>query len=215
MPVLTSKGDRPTWRGRMHSWAFACSLPAGAALVASADGTTAKISSAVYAMSLALVLGSSGAYHRLARSVVARRRMRRLDHSMIYVLIAGTYTPLCLLVLPRRWGVPLLVVVWIGAAAGVVLKVFGMDTLRVAANVLYIVMGWLAVLAVPAIAPRVGTASLVLMLAGGFAYSAGAVVLLRRRPDPNPAVFGFHEVWHVCTLVGASTHFAMVWRLAT
>jgi len=198
----------------MHAWAFACSIPAGVALLIRADGTTAKISAAVFAVSLALVLGTSGAYHRLARSVVARRRMRRLDHSMIYVLIAGTYTPLCVLVLPREWGVPLLVGVWIGAVAGVVLKVVGIDTLRVAANVLYIVMGWLAVLALPAIVPRVSTTSLVLMLGGGFAYTAGTIVLLRRRPDPNPAVFGFHEVWHVCTLIGAASHFAMVWRLA-
>ncbi len=206
--------ERPTWRGRMHAWAFACSVPAGTALLASADGATARASAAVFAVSLALVLGTSGAYHRLAHSPVARRRMRRLDHSMIYVLIAGTYTPLCVLVLPRRWGVPMLVAVWAGAAAGVVLKVVGIDKLRVLANSLYIVMGWLAVLALPAIVPRVSTATLALMLFGGVAYTAGAIVLLRHRPDPNPAVFGFHEVWHVCTLVGAASHYAMVWHLA-
>jgi hemolysin III len=197
----------PRWRGRLHTWAFAAALPLGVVLVLLADHPAARIAVGVYATCLCAGFGVSAAYHRLARSPVARRRLRRLDHSLIFVVIAGTYTPLCVLALPERWGVPLLVTVWVGAVVGVVLKnVRGADT----ANSLYLVLGWAAVMASPAIVEHLPVAALALMLSGGLAYTLGAAVLFRRRPDPAPAHFGYHEVWHACTVAASGCHFAMI-----
>ena len=212
--VPTSGVGPPKWRGRLHSWAFVCSMPAGVALVVLAERATARIAVTVYVVSLAALFGTSATYHRLARSPTARRRLKRLDHSMIYVLIAGTYTPLCLLALPPAWGIPVLAVVWAGACMGVVVKAAGIKRFLGVANGLYIVLGWAAVVALPVLVTSIPPSGLALMLFGGIAYTVGAVVLLRRRPDPRPNVFGFHEVWHACTVVGAVSHFAMVWLIA-
>lgn len=207
--------QRPAWRGRLHTWAFAAGVPAAVLLVLVADRTSARIAVAVYGASLAAVFGTSAAYHRLARTPKAVRRLRRLDHAMIYVLIAGTYTPLCLLALPRSWGVPLLVVAWTLAVTGITLKVVHLDRFVRVANALYLVMGWAVVVAVPVLVSHLSPAGLALMAFGGLAYTAGAVVLFRRRPDPSPLVFGFHEVWHACTIVAAASHYGLVWLLAT
>ena len=197
----------PQWRGRLHTWAFFAALPLGVVLLVVAEPTAARVAVAVYVACLTAGFGVSAAYHRLARSPVARRRLRRLDHSLIFVVIAGTYTPLCVLALPGRWGVPLLVVVWAGAVAGVTLKnVRGVD----AANSLYLILGWAAVIASPAIIRHLPAGPLTLMLAGGLAYTIGAVVLFRRRPDPSPARFGYHEIWHGCTVAASGCHFAMI-----
>ena len=204
----------PRWRGRLHSWAFLCSIPAGVALVLFAEGATARIAVVVYVVSLAALFGTSAAYHRLARTPTAKRRLRRLDHSMIYVLIAGTYTPLCVLAFPPAWGIPVLAVVWSGAFLGVVVKAADIRCLVGAANALYIVLGWAAVVALPVVVTSIPPSGLALMLTGGIAYTAGAIVFLRRSPDPRPDVFGFHEVWHACTVIGAVSHFAMVWLIA-
>jgi len=214
LQVPTSRDGPPRWRGRLHSWAFVCSIPAGVVLVALAAGATARIAVAVYVLSLTAVFGTSATYHRLARSPTAKRRLQRLDHSMIYVLIAGTYTPLCVLAFPPAWGTPLLAVVWSGAFVGVVVKALDIRCLFVAANALYIVLGWAAVVALPVVVTSIRPFGLALMLTGGIAYTAGAIVFLRRSPDPRPDVFGFHEVWHAFTVIGAVTHFAMVWLIA-
>ena len=204
----------PSWRGRLHAWAFLFSIPAGLILVLAAERTTGRVATAIYVVSLAAMLGTSAAYHRLARSTKARRRMRRLDHSMIFVLIAGTYTPVCLLALPLAWGIPLLVVAWGLAALGVTLKAVGVERRVALVNALYIILGWAAILTLPAVITSMPLPALVLMLVGGVAFTLGSLVLLKRRPDPRPAVFGFHEVWHALTLVGVISHFAMVWRIA-
>jgi hemolysin III len=204
----------PTWRGRMHAWAFVCSLPAGLLLVLAAEHTAGRVATAIYVVSLAAMLGTSAAYHRLARSPKARRRLRRLDHSMIFVLIAGTYTPVCLLALPLAWGIPLLVVAWGLAALGIVCKAIGVERRVALVNALYIILGWAAIATLPAVITSMPPLGLVLLVVGGVAYTLGSVVLLRHRPDPRPSVFGYHEVWHACTLVGVVSHFAMVWRIA-
>ena len=204
----------PTWRGLVHAWAFFCSLPAGLLLVLVADRAIARIAVGIYALSLVAVFGASAAYHRLGRTPTARRRLRRLDHSMIYTLIAGTYTPVCLLRLPRSWGIAMLAVMWGAAAVGILVKATGSERLIPFGNALYIVMGWAVVVALPVMIDRVSPTALVLMAIGGVLYTAGAVVLLRRRPDPLPAVFGFHEIWHACTVLAAGVHFAMVWGIA-
>jgi hemolysin III len=136
--------------------------------------------------------------------------MRRLDHSMIFILIAGTYTPVCLAGLPRTWEVPMLAAVWSLALVGIATKVWGTDVVMRVSNSLYLVIGWLAVIALPVLLRSISTAALILLILGGCLYSVGAVIFYLRRPDPDPAVFGYHEIWHVLTVAAGISHFAMV-----
>lgn len=194
----------------MHSWTFFAAIPAGAVLVAVANGTAARAGAAIYAVSLLLLFGTSAAYHRLAHSVKARQIMQRLDHSMIYLLIAGTYVPLCLVALPKAWGVPLLVVIGGLAVLGMVLKLAWFHGARYVSYALYLVMGWVAVIASPVLIDSLTALQLGLIVAGGLAYTIGFPVLVRRRPDPWPTTFGYHEVWHLLVVVAAVLHFAAV-----
>jgi len=201
---------RPAWRGRIHTWAFWLSLPAAVALVAAVDRLGPRIGVAIYGASLASVYGVSAAYHRLARTERAQRVMRRADHSMIFVLIAGTYTPVCLSALPRSWAVPLLSAVWGLAAVGVVSKLAGSDLVMRAANSLYIVIGWLALLAMPVLIHSLSPVALGLLALGGALYTVGAILFALRRPDPRPLVFGYHEIWHAFTVAAGVAHFVAV-----
>jgi hemolysin III len=187
---------KPTWRGRLHQIAFFVSLPMGAALVAAAGTGEAKAGAVVFATSLAGVFGVSAAYHRIEWSDAARGRMKRLDHSMIFVLIAGSYTPFCLLVLDGAWGPVLLSVVWVGAFVGIVLKLANPDGLQRLTAFLYMGLGWAAIFAAPQLIRGLVPASALLVLSGGLLYTIGAITLARHRPDPNPAIFGYHELWH-------------------
>jgi hemolysin III len=136
--------------------------------------------------------------------------MKRLDHAMIFVLIAGTYTPVCALALRAPWSVVLLSIVWAGAAVGIGLKIARIDGLHAVTGTLYVVLGWLAVLALPALVRSLSSAATALMISGGVLYTAGALVLARKRPDPAPRTFGYHEVWHACMVTAAACHYAMV-----
>jgi hemolysin III len=204
-------GPRPTWRGRIHQFAFLATLPAGLWLLAGAQTAPARVGVAVYWASISGLFAASMSYHLFARSERAVTWLRRLDHSMIFVMIAGSYTPICLLVLPRAWGIPMLVVVWVTALAGVIMKM-----VRVTANGgksgswLYIVSGWMAVISLPKLLTEMGPGRMALLIAGGLLFTVGAVVLGTRRPDPRPMVFGYHEVWHAMTVVAAGCHFAMI-----
>lgn len=206
---------RPRWRGLLHAWAFWISIPAVVALTIATDTPSTKAAVMVYGGSVLAVYGVSAAYHRLARTARAQRLMRRLDHSMIFVLIAGTYTPVCLVALPRSWWVPLLTVVWTTAAVGIALKVWGTAKVMRISNGLYVVLGWLALVALPVFLRTVAAPALGLMVLGGVLYSVGAVVFLLRRPDPVPSVFGYHEVWHLFTLLAGASHFGMVALVVT
>jgi len=212
MPAApTEEGtSKPRLRGRLHQVAFFASVPAGAALIRAAPTTTARVAAVVYALSLAAQFGVSAAYHRGRWSPPALRWMKRLDHSMIFLLIAGTYTPFGLLVLKGAWSVAILTIVWVGAAVGVALKMVRVDGLAVVTGVLYIALGWLAVVALPEIARGLPRPGIGLLLAGGVLYTAGAAVLARRRPDPNPATFGYHEVWHSMVIGGALCHYVVI-----
>ena len=201
---------KPRLRGRIHEVAFFVSVPAGLALVALADGWTARLAAAVYALSLVAVFGSSAAYHRGNWSPAALRRMKRLDHSMIFVLIAGSYTPIALLVLHGPWAVVILSVVWAAAVAGITLKLVRIDGFSVLTATLYMAMGWFALVAIPQLVNEMPAPALVLTIVGGLLYTAGAIVFALRRPDPAPAVFGYHEVWHAFMVAAAACHFAMV-----
>jgi len=201
---------KPRFRGRIHQVAFFVSLPAGVVLILLANGPAAIAVAGVYAVSLAAVFGSSAVYHRGQWNERARRWLKRLDHSMIYVLIAASYTPVAALVLGGPWEVVLLSVIWAGAVVGVTLKMARPDGLSVVSAVLYIVLGWLAIVALPQLAREMTVAELVLLLAGGMLYTAGAIVFATRRPDPSPSIFGYHEVWHSFMVAAAACHYAMI-----
>jgi hemolysin III len=201
---------KPRWRGRIHQVAFFVSIPAGIALVVLAEGWVARIAALVYALSLTAVFGSSAAYHRGRWSPKALRRMKQLDHSMIFVLIAGTYTPLALLVLNGPWAVVILTVVWAGAATGIVLKLVRIDGFKILTGALYMALGWFAIVAIPPMLHDIPRPVLVLTIVGGLLYTGGAIVFATKHPDPVPSVFGFHEVWHAFMVSAAACHFAMI-----
>jgi hemolysin III len=206
--VLTA--ERPSWRGVLHAAAFWVFIPAGVLLIVFADHAAARVAAAVYVSSLLLVFGTSAAYHRLAHTYRARKVMQRVDHSMIYLLIAGSYVPLCLVALPARWGVPMLAVVGGLGLLGIVIKLVAFQRLQWVGYALYPIMGWVAVVAGPQLARHLTTAELTLVIAGGVAYTVGFPILLLRRPDPWPTVFGYHEVWHGFTVLAAGLHFGAI-----
>jgi hemolysin III len=208
--VARAELSLPTWRGWIHAVACALAVPGALVLLLRADGGTERWAALVYGMGLVVAFGSSACYHRTIRSERARHVLRRLDHSMIYVLIAGTYTPVCLVGLPPEWGIPLLWTVWAGAAIGVLLKQLAFHRFDVIGYVLYPLLGWAAVLAAPALVRSLDRVELTLLLTGGLIYTAGIPVLFRRRPDPWPATFGYHEVWHLATVLAGACHFATV-----
>lgn len=203
-------GLRPTWRGWLHAAAFVVVLPAGLFLLRSAESTAARIAVAVYWASLAGLFGTSATYHRVARTPRAVLWFRRADHSMIFLLIAGTYTPVCLIALPAVWGLPMLVTAWVTALAGVIMKMVRVGSGRGSGSWLYIVLGWAAVVTMPALLTSLGPVQMVLLAAGGVLYTVGAVVLGLRRPDPLPRHFGYHEVWHSMTIAAGACHFVLI-----
>jgi hemolysin III len=201
---------KPRWRGRIHQVAFFVSLPAGIMLVLLAEGLVARIAASIYALSLVAVFGASAAYHRGEWTPTALRRMKRLDHSMIFVLIAGSYTPIALLILHGPWSIVILSVVWAGAVAGITLKLIKIDGFSVLTAALYMAMGWFALVAFPQLLHEMPSPALVLIIVGGLLYTVGAIIFAIRRPNPSPAVFGYHEIWHAFMVAAAACHFAMV-----
>jgi hemolysin III len=207
--VAIERPSRPRFRGVVHQWSFFVALVAGAGLVAWAPGR-ATVACAVYAGALTGLLGTSALYHRVTWRPSVRAWVRRLDHSMIFVLIAGTYTPFAVLVLDEPLSVIVLAGVWGGAAAGIVFTLLWIDAPEWLTAAAYVALGWFAIVAMPQIAERAGAGALALLAAGGIAYTAGAVVYARRRPDPRPASFGYHEIFHVLVVVAATAHFIAV-----
>ena len=202
---------KPRLRGVSHQWAFFVSLLTGAALVATAPGGRATLAAAIYAVSVAGLFGASALYHRITwASAAARRWMRRLDHSMIFVLIAGTYTPFALVALHGPLATAILVAVWAGAAAGVLMKLVWIDAPKWLVAATYVILGWVAVAAFPQLAGSLGITGMTMVAAGGVLYTAGAVIYALRRPDPVPAVFGYHEVFHVLVILAAALQYAVV-----
>ncbi|HEV2791460.1 MAG TPA: hemolysin III family protein [Solirubrobacterales bacterium] len=202
---------KPKLRGVSHEWAFFVSLGFGAALVILAESPKATLAAAIYAVSLSALLGTSALYHRVewTRPDV-RRWMRRLDHSMIFFLIAGTYTPFALLVLDGTLAKSILAVVWIGAVAGAIVEMIWIDHPKWASALIYLSLGWVAVATFPALWSALGAAGAMLVIAGGVLYTAGAVVYAVQRPNPNPAVFGYHEVFHLLVIAAAIAHFSAI-----
>jgi hemolysin III len=202
---------KPRLRGVSHEWAFFISLFLGAALIVAADTPEATLAMAIYAASLSALLGTSALYHRVNwKRTGVRRWMRRLDHSMIFFLIAGTYTPFALLVLDGPLADAILAVVWIGAVAGAVVEIVWIEHPKWVAALVYMSLGWVAVVPFPALWSEMGAAGTLLVAAGGLLYTAGAVVYATQRPDPNPRVFGYHEVFHLFVIAAAAMHFLAI-----
>jgi hemolysin III len=164
----------------------------------------------IYASSLVGLFGVSAAYHRLQWSPTALRRMRSLDHSMIFLLIAGTHTAFGVLVMHGPWRLLVLGVVWTGALVGIVLKLVKINGFSRVGGTLYIALGWVGIAALPEVLSESEALPLALTVAGGLMYTGGAVVLLRRRPDPNPLVFGYHEIWHSLVVAASTCHYAAI-----
>jgi hemolysin III len=209
---MATDSFKPRLRGRLHQVAFFVSVPLGGALVATAGTAESRIASAIYALTLSGLYAVSAAFHRVPWGPRAWALMRRLDHSMIFLLIAGTYTPFSLLVLPSPWSTTVLLFVWVGALAGIVLRTIspGLEKLR---NTLYMALGWTALFTLPITVERLGPVALGLLVAGGIFYTAGAIMFGLRRPDPVPTVFGYHEVWHSMVIGGSACHYVLILSL--
>lgn len=201
---------KPRLRGVSHQWAFYFAIPLGVVLGLVAETSRARVAAAVFAASVVGMFGASALYHRVTWAPTRRRWMRRLDHAGIYALIAGSYTPVGLLVLDGNWRLVVLGVVWIGAAVAIALKFLWVDAPKWLSAVIGIGLGWVAVIVFPQIVDRVGIAGSLLVLAGGLAYTAGALVYALRRPDPLPAVFGYHEVFHALVIVAVAFQYSAI-----
>lgn len=201
---------KPRLRGVLHQVAFLISLVVGAYLIAGADGPRRQAAAAVFAGSVAFCFGASALYHRVTWTPHVRLWMRRVDHSGVYLLIGGTYTPVCLLALGGAWRSVLLTIVWAGAGAAIVLKFVWVGAPKWLAALTGVALGWVAVAALPQLVVRLNPVAVVLLVIGGFAYTAGAVVYARRRPDPAPAVFGYHELFHALTILAVACQYAAI-----
>lgn len=207
MPGSTAPETLPRLRGALHAWAFWLALVAAAALVATADDARSLVAAVVYGAGLCGLFAASATYHRWRGDPRRRALLRRVDHSMIFVFIAASYTPVALLVLrsPLSWIV--LVSAWAGAAAGVAFSLAWIEAPRWLTALAYVALGWVALVAGPQLVRGAGATAAALLAGGGVLYSLGAVVYARRRPDPWPQVFGYHEVFHALVVAAALAHF--------
>jgi hemolysin III len=197
-------------RGALHG-AIAVLAPAGLVLLLLlADSPRGYVAAALYATSLMLLYTTSASYHLAPWPAGLRRVVMRLDHAMIYVLIAGTYTPFCLLVVGDGWGIPMLAVVWSLAGLGVLTKVVWPDAPRWLSASLYVGLGWLGIVAAWPLATSLPFWAVGMLVGGGVLYTVGAVVYARRWPDPSPRVFGYHEVFHTLVVAGSAMHFSLI-----
>ena len=206
---------RPSWRGRVHMLGLFAAIPALALLIVFADGTRATVGVSIYAAGLCAMFAASTTYHRWVDEFRARAAWRRADHAMIFAAIAGSTTPIGLIAMPTGLGIGLLAVVWTVSVVGAVFK-FGRwsrgDTIG---TTLYAAVSGLAALAVPALWIRFGATPAILYLVSGALYIFGARWFSKTWPRLKPAVFSYHEVWHVFTVVAAAAHFGAVWFIAT
>ena len=208
-PVSEELGQ-PRLRGVLHQVAFFISVVVGASLIADADGPRRQAATAVFAGSVAFCFGASALYHRVTWTPCVRLWMRRIDHTGVYLLIAGTYTPVCLLVLGGAWRSVMLAIVWVGAGAAIVLKFVWVNAPKWLAALTGVALGWVAVVALPQLVERLSPVAVGLLIVGGIAYTAGAVVYALRRPDPMPAVFGYHELFHALTILAVACQYVAI-----
>lgn len=204
---------KPTWRGWIHAVTAPVAAVAGLVLVALADGPEARWASVVFALTSILLFGNSALYHRVDWSPRVKLALKRVDHANIFLLIAGTYTPLSLLALPSAQGTVLLAVVWAGALLGIAFRVFWIGAPRWLYVLIYLGLGWAAVaFFVPLFTAN--AAMMVLVVIGGLLYTLGAIVYGMKRPNPFPGRFGFHEIFHTCTVLAFLCHWTATLLIA-
>ncbi len=196
---------KPTWRGWIHAGTFPVAIAAGVVLIVLAQGPTAKWASAVFMATSLLLFGNSALYHRFHWSPKTKAVLKRIDHANILLLIAGTYTPIATLALPTPQAILLLSIVWGGAILGILFRVFWIDAPRWLYVALYLLLGWAAVMYVVPLF-QANPAMMILVGVGGILYTIGAVVYALKRPNPWPGHFGFHEIFHVCTVLAFLSH---------
>ena len=204
---------KPTWRGLIHAITFPLAIVLGIVLIVVADGPNARWSSTVFVLSSLLLFGISATYHRFTWSERTRVLLKRFDHANIFLLIAGTYTPLSIMALPPEKGYLLLILVWSGALVGIGFRVFWIHAPRWAYVPLYVMLGWAAVLYLGDLFAA-NVAMMVLVIVGGLAYTTGAVIYGMKKPNPVPGVFGFHEIFHTLTVVAFLCHWTGVLLVA-
>lgn len=204
----------PRARGWIHRVSFLVAVPAGLLLIVLAPTLGTRLAVAVYALTLVTVFWVSSTYHRGTWSAEGFARWQRRDHAAIFLLIAGSYTPFCVVALDGAWRVWMLAAVWIGAALGILVKLFRVD-LHVLSGFMYLGLGWAAVIVFPQFVRELGAASIVLIVIGGLLYSIGALALATHRPKLFPRTFGYHEVWHAATAAAAACHYVAVLLIIT
>lgn len=204
---------KPSWRGWIHAGTFPLALVGGIVLIQLADGAAAKWSSAVYMASSVLLFGISATYHRFDWRPRAKRILKRLDHANIFLLIAGTYTPLAVLALPPDKGILLLVLVWSGALLGIGFRMFWINAPRWLYVPLYLLLGWAAVMYLGDLL-NTSVTMMLLVIVGGLLYTVGAVVYALKRPNPFPGAFGFHEIFHTLTVLAYLCHWTAILLVA-
>ncbi len=201
--------EKPTWRGWIHAVTAPLAIAAGIVLIVLAEGAAAKASAAIFMASSILLFGVSAVYHRFNWSPKIKAVFRRLDHANIFILIAGTYTPLAINALPFDKGVVLLIAVWVGALLGIIFRVFWVNAPRWSYVPLYVGLGWAAVFyAVDLV--QFNAVAMLFVLIGGLAYTAGALFYGFKRPNPWPGRFGFHELFHTCTVIAFLCHWTAI-----
>jgi len=208
--ILPPSFAKPRLRGVLHQYAFFLAAVLCAGLVLLADGARARVGASIYAVGICGLFGVSALYHRRAWSPAAARWMRRADHSMIFCFIAASYTPFALLVLDGTLALVLLVIVWSGAVAGIVMKFVWLDAPDWLATLVYVLLAWTTAAAGPALYSALGPLRTALLVVGGVLYTVGGVIYARQRPNPIPAVFGYHEIFHVLVFLAAAAHFAVI-----
>lgn len=206
---------KPLLRGHFHQAAFFIALGAGSVLIATAHENVARMVSLVYTLSLAGMFACSSLYHRINWSTQARIWWRRLDHSAIFLLIAGTGTPICLLGIKGDSGNHLLWIFWSLAIAGIFKELFWVAAPKWVSAIFYVIMGWVGVFYFSEMRTALGPANMALMVVGGIVYTIGAVIYALKRPDPFPKVFGYHEIFHLLVVVASLLHFIVVYQLVT
>ncbi len=204
------KGVKPKHRGVLHQQAFFVSLACGILLLWAATGVRAIVAAAVFAVSVSALLGVSALYHRGDWSHSVRMKLRRLDHSMIFLLIAGTYTPFALLVLEGTFSTVLLVVVWAVAVAGSIMELALADASKWIMAIICIGLGWVSLIAIPKIVGEIGAVGTALLALGGVAYTAGAIIYALQKPNPVPGVYGYHEVFHLLVVIAIALQYSVI-----
>lgn len=202
---------KPRLRGVSHLWAAVAAVVAGALLIALASSGRARLASAVYSVSLATMFGVSALYHVPTWSPGVRQWLRRLDHASIFLFIAGSYTPFCLLALPQ--GDVLLALAWLGAGLGILQALLWIGAPRVFSASIYLALGWMVVPYLSTLTRAIGGSGVALVGAGGLCFTVGAVIYMMRRPDPLPTTFGYHEIFHALVIAGCALQGVVVTRL--